>query len=45
MTDLGRILRSLFVQGPVGTLLNFVRLLFVLLFGPLALLAALIEWL
>jgi len=45
MTNLRKILQSLFVQGPLGALLNFVRLLFVLLFGPLALLAGLIEWL
>lgn len=45
MTNLWKILRTLFVQGPVRTLLSAVRLLFVLIFGPLALLAALIEWL
>ncbi len=45
MPNLARILRSLFVTGPVRTLLSVVRLLFALIFGPLALVAAFIEWL
>ena len=45
MPKLRKVLQSLFVQAPLGALLNLVRLLFVLLFGPLALLAGLIEWL
>lgn len=45
MTNLLKILRTLFIWGPISALLNVVRLLFVLVFGPLALLAALIEWL
>ena len=45
MPNLRKVLQSFFVQGPLGALLNLIRLLFVLLFGPLALLAGFIEWL
>src|SRR5690606_21569418 len=43
--ELTKLLQSLFVQGPLGLLLNLVRLLFVLLFGALALIGGFIEWL
>jgi hypothetical protein len=44
LTNPRKILRSLFVHGPVSALLVAVRLLFLLVLGPLALLVALIEW-
>lgn len=43
MSTFEKACRSLLVEGPVFTLLSVVRLLFLLIFGPLALLAALFE--
>ena len=43
MTNLLKILQSLFIRGPVSALLTVVRLVCLVILGPLALLAALIE--
>ena len=45
MTNLLKILRSIFVQGPVGVFLAVVRLPLLLVFGLLSLIVGFVEWL
>ena len=45
MANLVKILRSLFIKGPIVALLGLVQLLFLLLFGILGLIVRLAEWL